>query len=71
MISGIICGQMACEKSEIQLACELIRVLNGLPIKQARDALARADMLLLTTQVVRADSPLLVEADQTDITLGH
>jgi hypothetical protein len=55
-------------KSEIQLACELIRILDGLSIKDARDALARATMLLWTTQRVHADSADLAVVDETETT---
>ena len=43
-------------KSEIQLACEIIGMLDGVPIESAQYALARAQQLLLRTQVARADS---------------
>ena len=52
-------------KTEIQLACELVRVLNGISIEHALDALGRARSLLLSTQVVNADSPLLGVMDET------
>ena len=59
------------QKSEIQLACELVKVLNGVPIEEAQHALARAQSLLLKTQIVRADSPLLAVADQNDATFNR
>lgn len=56
-------------KSELQLACELIRLLDGISIEQARNALMRACDLLSTTQMVHADSPLLCVVDETDAAL--
>jgi hypothetical protein len=58
-------------KSEIQLACELVKVLDGVSIEEAQHALARAQALLLKTQIVRADSPLLAVADQNDATFNR
>lgn len=62
---------MTLSKSEIQLACELIRVLDGLPITRAKDALTRAQAMLLSTQIVDAASPLLAVADETDATFNR
>jgi hypothetical protein len=56
------------EKSEIQLACELVKVLDGVPIEAAQNALARANSLLLKTQLVNAKSPLLAVVDENDAT---
>lgn len=53
------------EKTEIQLACDLIRVLDGVPIYDANQALIRAQNLLLKTQVVAGRSPLLLAAEAT------
>jgi hypothetical protein len=53
------------DKTEIQLACELIRVLDGVSIYDANQALLRAQNLLLKTQVVAARSPLLLAAEET------
>lgn len=53
------------DKTEIQLACELVRVLDGVPIYDANQALIRAQNLLLKTQVVAARSPLLLAAEET------
>jgi hypothetical protein len=47
-------------KSETELACELIRVLDQMPIDLAKNALQHAIGLLASTQTVRADSPLLM-----------
>jgi hypothetical protein len=46
-------------KSEMQIACELVKVLDGVPIDLAKRSLASAEFLLNTTQVVSAKSPLL------------
>jgi hypothetical protein len=53
------------DKTEIQLACELIRVLDGVPIYDANQALIRAQNLLLKTQLVAARSPLLLAVEET------
>ncbi len=58
-------------KSEIQLACELIKVLDGVPIESAQHALAQAQILLVRTQIVRADSPLLAVEGENDATLNR
>ena len=55
-------------KSEIELACELIRVLDGLPIERAENALLPARSLLITTQTVSAKSPLLLVVVENDRT---
>ena len=55
-------------KSEIQLACELVKVLDGVPIEAAQNALARANSLLLKTQLVNAKSALLAVVDENDAT---
>ena len=55
-------------KSEVQLACELVKVLDGVPIEAAQNALARANSLLLKTQLVNAKSPLLAVVDENDAT---
>jgi hypothetical protein len=57
------------DKTEIELACELIRVLDGVPIHDADQALLRARSLLQKTQVVSANSPLLLAAKETAKTL--
>ena len=58
-------------KSEIRLACEIVRLLDGIAITDAQNALARAQQLLLNTQVVDAASPLLAVADETDATFSR
>lgn len=58
-------------KSEIQLACEIVRLLDGIPIESAQHALTRAQALLLKTQIIRADSALLAVADQNDATFNR
>lgn len=55
-------------KSEVQLACELVKVLDRVPIEAAQNALARANSLLLKTQLVNAKSPLLAVVDENDAT---
>jgi hypothetical protein len=52
-------------KTEVELACELIRVLDGIPIHDADQALIRARSLLQKTQIVSANSPLLLSASET------
>jgi len=59
------------DKSEIQLACELVKVLDGVPIEAAQQALAHAQTLLLRTQIVNANSPLLAVVDQNDATFNR
>jgi hypothetical protein len=56
-------------KSEVQLACELIRILDGCSIEQAKNALMRAQRLLESTQIVSADSPLLLVRAETETAL--
>jgi hypothetical protein len=46
-------------KSEQELAIEVIKVFDGVPIDKAKMALEMAERLLLSTQVVSATSPLL------------
>ena len=62
---------MKADRTEIQLACELIRVLDGLPIERARDALIRAQNLLLKTQTVSATNSLLAVEDENDAALNR
>jgi hypothetical protein len=66
-----VTGRMKAARSEGQLACELVRVLDGLSIKDAREVRALADMLLLTTQVVHADSACLAVVTETDRALDR
>jgi hypothetical protein len=49
---------------ERQLAVNLIKVLDGIPINKARLALEHAIGLLSDTQVVSAESPLLDTEDK-------
>jgi len=58
-------------ESKIQLACELIRIPDGLPLDRARDAPTRAQAMLSNTQIVHANSPLLAVADETDATFNR
>jgi hypothetical protein len=58
-------------KSEVQLACKLIRALDGLSIEQARNALLRAQSLLLETQIVSAQSALLNSIDENEVALRY
>ena len=48
------------QKSEAELAKELLRVLDGVSIRCATNALEHAIQLLSTTQVVNSESPLLL-----------
>jgi hypothetical protein len=57
---------MSKAKSEIELACDLIALLDGLPIEQAENALLRARSLLTTTQTVSSKSPLLLATLEND-----
>lgn len=61
-------------KSERELAVELVKMLDGVPLKVARLVLSSAAQLLMTTQVVCADSPLLrsaaTEQSQADRTFA-
>jgi hypothetical protein len=62
---------MKVDKSEIQLACELVKVLDGVPINLATNALNHAIILLSSTQVVSAKSPLLLAKDETNRALNQ
>ena len=59
---------MTTPDTEIQLAAQIIRVLDGVSIREAQAILARAGMLLLTTQVVHANSVPLAVVAETDAT---
>jgi hypothetical protein len=52
-------------KSEEEIACELVRHLDGLSIEQAKNALLRATSVLSSSQVVSANSPLLKASDMS------
>jgi hypothetical protein len=41
-------------KSEVEIACELVRHLDGLSIEAAKNALLRATQLLSSSQLVSA-----------------
>ena len=56
--------------TEIQLAQRIVRVLDGVSIKDAQSALARAGTLLLTTQIVHADSVPLAIVAENDATFN-
>lgn len=58
-------------KSETQLACELVKDLDGVSIELAKSALTHAVMLLSTTQIVSASSPLLLAKTETDLALAR
>jgi hypothetical protein len=47
------------QKSEHDLAVELVKQLDGVPINKARHALEHAIVLLSESQIVSALSPLL------------
>lgn len=57
-------------KTEIQLACELMQILDGVSIELARNALTCAIELLSSTQVVSKQSPLLLARMETAKALG-
>jgi hypothetical protein len=52
--------KLAFEKTERELAKGLLRVLDGVSISRARNALEHAIQLLTTSQIVNSDSPLLL-----------
>jgi hypothetical protein len=54
-------------KTELQIALELLRLLDGLSVAEADNALIRARSLLPKTQIVRADSPLLLAATENEL----
>lgn len=58
------------DRSQTEIASELIRVLDGLPIDKARQALLYACDLLLSTQVVHADSMILRVKGENASALG-
>lgn len=47
------------QRSEKEIACELVGHLDGLSIEAAKNALLRAVQMLSSSQVVSAKSPLL------------
>jgi hypothetical protein len=53
-------GKLPFQKSEKDLAKELLRVLDGVSIRCATNALDHAIQLLSTTQVVDSESSLLL-----------
>lgn len=52
-------------KPEVEIACEVVTLLDGLSIDLATNALKHAILLLSSTQVVSAKSPLLMSKFQT------
>jgi hypothetical protein len=52
-------------KSERELAIDLVKQLDGVPINKARLALQHAIFLLSDTQVVSARSPLLTNVQDS------
>jgi hypothetical protein len=50
-------------KSERELAVEVVKLLDGVPIDKAKNALEHAAVLLLSTQIVSANTPLLTSKD--------
>ena len=58
-------------KSEAQLACELIKLLDGVSIERAHNALTHAIQLLSSTQVVSASNPLLLAKAENVKALGQ
>jgi hypothetical protein len=53
-------GKRQFQKSEAELAKELLKVLDGVSIRHATNALEHAIQLLGTTQIVNSESPLLL-----------
>jgi len=53
-------------KTEVRLACEIVRMLDGLSIQMAQHALTRAQSLLVMTQIVSGESTLLTFAEEDD-----
>lgn len=51
-------------KSENELSRALVKQLDGVPINKARMALETAILLLSSTQVVSAKSPLLLSSER-------
>jgi hypothetical protein len=56
--------------TELEIACKLVRLLDGLSIEQADQALIHARKLLHTSQTVNASSPLLSSIEETETTLN-
>jgi hypothetical protein len=56
--------RMSQPKTEIRLACDLIRILDGLSIEEGKNTLMRALHMLETTQIVSAESALLAVTDE-------
>jgi hypothetical protein len=54
-------------KSEKEIACELVRHLDGLSIEAAKNALLRATQILSSSQVVSAKSPLLRQSAKSTL----
>jgi hypothetical protein len=57
-------------KSELKIACEVVRLLDGLSIEQADQALIHARALLQTSQTVDASSPLLSSIEENETALN-
>jgi hypothetical protein len=49
---------------EVSLACDIVRLLDGLSIHLAQRALTRAKSLLVMTQTVNRESALLTFAEE-------
>jgi hypothetical protein len=58
------------QKTEVELAIELIQVLDGVSIDLATNALNHAILLLSSTQIVSAKSPLLLAKAETSLALN-
>jgi hypothetical protein len=59
------------QKPEAVLAKELLKVLDGVSISHGRNALEHAIQLLMTSQVVNSDSPLLLINELIPEALGN
>jgi hypothetical protein len=54
-------------KTERELAIELVKVCDGVPINKAQNALEHAISLLLSTQIVSANSLLLSASVDSEV----
>ena len=61
---------MSTGRTETEIACEIVKLLDGLPIDLATNALNHAILLLSSTQVVSAKSPLLMAKAETALAIS-
>jgi hypothetical protein len=62
---------MSMDKSEVEIAREIVGLLDGISIDAAQQVLARAQSILLRAQTVRAHDPLLLALRENDAALGR